>query len=205
VERHERIQQAYSTQNGEVVVVEVRMVLMLPGRVQVQLIHVCLLFSERWHLFTMCQFQDLVEAVDHVPVHIGAVALKRMLYDIIIPRWNRWTNNFPLHIDKIAMRDKLWVILKPSVPDRDVIAKHFFKPGKKGTQTFKSGKTVIHFHIPNEIYDALKKRDADVTVAERNASGSKPGRKFDAATIEPSMAADFTVGILLTCLQTIPF
>lgn len=39
--RHERIQQAYSTHNGEVVVVEVRMVIMLPGRVQVQLIHVC--------------------------------------------------------------------------------------------------------------------------------------------------------------------
>lgn len=40
-ERLERIQQAYSTHNAEVVVVEVRMVLMLPGRVQMQLIHVC--------------------------------------------------------------------------------------------------------------------------------------------------------------------
>ena len=39
--RHERIQQAYSTHNGEVVVVEVQMVLMPPGHVQVQLIHVC--------------------------------------------------------------------------------------------------------------------------------------------------------------------
>lgn len=39
-ERHERIQQAYSTHNGEVVVIEVRMVLMPPGRVQMQLIHV---------------------------------------------------------------------------------------------------------------------------------------------------------------------
>jgi hypothetical protein len=39
-ERQERIQQAYSTHNGEVVVVEVRMVLMPPGRVQIQLIHV---------------------------------------------------------------------------------------------------------------------------------------------------------------------
>jgi hypothetical protein len=40
-ERHERMQQAYSTHNAEVVVIEVRMVLMLPGRVQIQLIHVC--------------------------------------------------------------------------------------------------------------------------------------------------------------------
>ena len=42
-ERHERIQQAYSTHNGEVVVIEVRMVVMLTGRVQMQLIHVCFL------------------------------------------------------------------------------------------------------------------------------------------------------------------
>ena len=39
-ERHERMQQAYSTHNGEVIVIEVRMVLMPPGRVQMQLIHV---------------------------------------------------------------------------------------------------------------------------------------------------------------------
>ena len=39
--RHEWIQQAYSTYNGEVVVVEVRMVAMPPGRVQPHLIHVC--------------------------------------------------------------------------------------------------------------------------------------------------------------------
>jgi len=39
--RHERIQQAYATHNGEVVVIEVRMVLMPPGRVNTQLIHVC--------------------------------------------------------------------------------------------------------------------------------------------------------------------
>ena len=39
-ERHEQIQQAYSTHNGEVVVIEVRMVVMLPGRVQMQLVHV---------------------------------------------------------------------------------------------------------------------------------------------------------------------
>ena len=39
--RHERVQQAYSTHNAEVVVVEVRMVAMPPGRVQPHLIHVC--------------------------------------------------------------------------------------------------------------------------------------------------------------------
>ncbi|KAF8808594.1 hypothetical protein BYT27DRAFT_7222856 [Phlegmacium glaucopus] len=159
--RHERIQQAYSTHNAEVVVVEVRMVLMPPGRVQVQLIH------------------DIIEAVDHIPVHIGAAEWKRTLYDATIHRWKRWTNNFPLHIDEIIMRDKLWVILKPNIPDCDVIARHFFKAGKKGTQIFKSGKTIIHFHIPNEIYDAmLEKRDEDkIVAAKERAVAVDKGKK----------------------------
>ena len=102
------------------------------------------------------------------------------------------------------MHDKLWVTLEPSVPDFNVIARHFFKAGKKGTQTFKSGKTIVHFHIPNEIYDAmLKNRDANKWPVEKNAVGKKPaGRKVAvvrAKEIEPSMAADFTVGIL-SCL-----
>ena len=208
-ERHEQIQQAYSTYNGKVVVVEVRMVLMPPGPVQVQLIHICSTLLEVMASIYMCYFQDLVEAVDHIPVHIGAVALKRTLYNAVIPRWNRWTNNFPLHINEITMRDKLWVTLEPSVPDCDVIARHFFKAGKKGTQTFKSSKTIVHFHIPNEIYDAmLKNKDANEWPAEKNATGKKPaGRKVAAARvkeIEPSMAADFTVSIL-SCLQQIHY
>ena len=55
-ERHERIQQAYSTYNGEVVVVEVRMVLMPPGRVQVQLIHVCSTLLKVMASIYMCYF-----------------------------------------------------------------------------------------------------------------------------------------------------
>jgi hypothetical protein len=126
------------------------------------------------------------------------VALKKTLYNAVIPRWNRWTNNFPLHIDQITMRDKLWVILEPTVPDCDAIAKHFFKTGKKGTQTFKSGKAIIHFHIPNEIYDTvLEKKETDEL--EKNTGMKSAGRKVTvrAKDIEPSMAADFTVGILI--------
>ena len=104
------------------------------------------------------------------------------------------------------MQDKLCVILEPSVPDHDVIVRHFFKTRKKGTQTFKSSKTIIHFHVPDEIHDVmLEKRDAN---AERYAVGRKQaGRKITAVRveeIEPSMAADFMVGTL-TCLQTIHF
>jgi len=134
--------------------------------------------------------------------------LKKTLYDAIIPRWNNWTNYFPLHIDQILMRDKLWVILEPSVPDHDAIAKHFFKPGKKGTPTFKSGKTLIHFHVLNEIYDAmLEKRDSDELIAGKKAMVRKVAERNvvmrDKET-EQSIATDFTVGDS-TCLQTLSY
>ena len=40
--RQKHIQEAYSTNNGEVVVVEVRVVIKLPGRITTNLVHVCL-------------------------------------------------------------------------------------------------------------------------------------------------------------------
>ncbi len=66
------------------------------------------------------------------------------------------------------MWDKLWVILKPNVPDRDAITRNFFKAGKKGMQTFKGSKTLILFHVPNEIYaEMLEKREEDELMAEK--------------------------------------
>ena len=54
------------------------------------------------------------------------------------------------------MRDHNWVHLLPQKPDRDIIAKQFFKPGKKGSaMVFKSGKCIINLHVPNEIYESM--------------------------------------------------
>lgn len=115
-----------------------------------------------------------------------------MLYNALIPRWNAWTKSFPLAIDDIIMHDKNWVELTPNYPDRDVIFKHFLSSrGKKGP-TFKSGKTLIQFHVPNEIYATmLEKREAD-ELAELESEE----RETKAATIG-SMTADFTVGALI--------
>jgi hypothetical protein len=103
-------------------------------------------------------------------------------------------------MDQITMRDKLWVILNPTTPDCDAIAKHFFKTGRKGNQTFKSGKTIIHFHIPNETYDDMleKREPAKWPPENTERTQRKPaGRKVTARVkdVEPSMAADFTVSI----------
>jgi hypothetical protein len=126
--------------------------------------------------------------VDHIPVHIGAEALKRILYDAVIPKWNRWADNFPLRVDQIMMRDKLWVLLKPTAPDRNAIARHFFKRGKKGIQIFKTGKTVIYFHIPNEVYSSVieKKADDELGIEQRAVTNGE-------VEYIPSDVADFTV------------
>ncbi|KAM6490645.1 hypothetical protein JOM56_013988 [Amanita muscaria] len=138
--RNDRIQEAYATHNGEIVVVEARLVIRQPGKLRPDLVH----------------HQDMLEAVDHIPVHIGAEKLKKILYDTVIPRWNSWTKHYPLSLDSVMMRDHNWVHLLPQKPDRDIIAKQFFKPGKKGgAMVFKSGKCIINLHIPNEIYESM--------------------------------------------------
>jgi hypothetical protein len=63
------------------------------------------------------------------------------------------------------MRTKDWVEIQPVDPDRDVIAGQFFKAGKNGGTTFKTGRCLIQFHIPNKIYnrylDYAEKKDEE--------------------------------------------
>jgi hypothetical protein len=99
--------------------------------------------------------KDCTEAVDHIPVHIGALELKKILYEVVIPKWHEWTRNYPLRLDDVVMRNHNWVVLAPKNPDHDVIADTFFKRAKKGGSTFKGGKCVINLHVPNHIYDAM--------------------------------------------------
>jgi hypothetical protein len=62
----------------------------------------------------------------------GAVELKGLLYEHLLPVWNTYTEGFPLEINDIIMRTKEWVEIKPLNPDQDVIARQFFKSGKGG-------------------------------------------------------------------------
>jgi hypothetical protein len=97
-------------------------------------------------------FQDILQAIDNVPVHIGAVELKQLLYNEIIPLWNSFTEECPLAIEDIVMRSKEWVVIQPLNPDRDVISRPFFKSGRGGAVVFKAGRCIVLFHIPNNIY-----------------------------------------------------
>ena len=71
---------------------------------------------------------------------------------MISPQWETYTEGFPLSIDDIIMRTKDWVVIRPSNSDRDVISQPFFKVGKGGATTFKGGRCIVNFHIPNHVY-----------------------------------------------------
>ena len=97
--------------------------------------------------------QDVLQAVDSIPIHIGAVELKTILYNRILPLWSSYTEGFPLQMEDVIMRNKDWVEICPQDPDHDVIARPFFQQGKNGASIFKTGRCIINFHIPNAIYD----------------------------------------------------
>jgi hypothetical protein len=58
---------------------------------------------------------------------------------------------------------------------------------------------VIHFHVLNEIYEAmLDKKETDEQLPENTMDlERKPGKNVTVSVIEPSMAADFTVSMAL--------
>ena len=95
-------------------------------------------------------------------------------------------------MDSIIMRDKLWVELRPGNPDCDIIAKHFFRSGKNGAQIFKPNtKVVINFHLRNDTYDQMLSYKEGIQGREDTHEDD------EAEGGEPSVAANFTAGILL--------
>ena len=99
--------------------------------------------------------------------------------------------NFPLLIDDIIMHDKNLVELILRCPDHNIIYKHFLSgQGKKGL-SFKAGKTLIQFHVPNEIHAImLEKREADELVEFEDEDSERARHNV---TMERA-AVDFTVG-----------
>ncbi|KAG6818633.1 hypothetical protein H0H93_003300 [Arthromyces matolae] len=126
---------AYADEGGRVVVCQVRAVHMPVGKTKEKLIG------------------DVLETVENIPVHIGAVALKQILYDRFLPVWLTYSCGFAIKIDQIIMRRSNWAVIEPKSPDCDAIAQSFFPKNRKGEPTFKTGTCIINFHLPNRLYD----------------------------------------------------
>lgn len=98
----------------------------------------------------------MLQSINNIPAQIGAAELKKILFEGILPMWLKYTENFPLAIEHVVMRDKDWCEIHAKEPDRGVIAHNFYKPGKNGIPTFKTGRCLIQFHIPNNIYGEVQ-------------------------------------------------
>ena len=71
------------------------------------MVYVCVstLLRQLRILLIICgMHQDITETVGDIPVHIGAVHLKQILYEKVQPLWMKRTQNFPLPVDNIIMR-----------------------------------------------------------------------------------------------------
>ncbi|KAG6818300.1 hypothetical protein H0H93_006170, partial [Arthromyces matolae] len=126
--------QAYAKHEARVVVCEVRLARKPIGNVKT------------------VQVGDCIEAIDNVPLHIGAVELKTLLFDLILPTWLKFSGGFNIDITQVVMRNKDWVEIRPKNPDLDAISALFLKEGKNGELVFKSGRCLIYLHLPNDIY-----------------------------------------------------
>ena len=102
-------------------------------------------------------FQNLYEAVNNIPVHIGLSNLKHILYHALLPQFLEWTKGFPLSIEEFELRDKNWVKLVPRQPDIDVIADQFFEAkAKSKVKVFSAKKSAdLSLCVKNEKYQEI--------------------------------------------------
>ncbi|KAF7358149.1 hypothetical protein MVEN_00863000 [Mycena venus] len=137
VDKERRAKQAYAAHGGYTVTIEVRAVVLPVGKTTPKIIG------------------DVLECIDHVPAHIGAVALKTCCFNAIAPAWSAYSNGYPISCDSLILRDDKWVAITPRDPDVDAIAHRFYKPPKRGSNTmqFRSKKIVMNLHFLNKIYD----------------------------------------------------
>lgn len=108
--------------------------------------------------------QDIFEALSNIPVHIGAVDLKWVLYHALLPQYIKWSKGFPLQLEDCQIRNKLWVELVPKIPDVDAVADYFFiSKGKNKTKAFTPKQGVdLYLVITNEKYEAILQHISDI-------------------------------------------
>ena len=103
------------------------------------------------------------ETQGNIPVHIGVQQLKIIAFYTILPAFLKWSNNYPLTIEHIRMRDKKWVEFIPAEPDVDAVAEDFcvFKSskaaaGSDGKKVFRTGQANLMLEIESEKYQEIQ-------------------------------------------------
>ncbi|KAJ7016540.1 hypothetical protein C8F04DRAFT_1201967 [Mycena alexandri] len=133
-ERARRAQQAYSSHGGYATLVEARFCYMTEGNPK-------------------SKFIGLLEVIQDVPLHIGAVELKQLLFDKLLPKWHEFTAGRPLRLEDFALRDDKWLEMAPpmGLPDTDCISAKCFTSTKNGAPQFRPKKVVMLLQLKLEL------------------------------------------------------
>ena len=154
---------AYSNvANAEVIVVKVWMMMRVPNRKTAAPVSVHFFWYYEFKLFKSTQ--DIFEALQSIPVHIGAEQLKLVLYHALLPHYVKWSKGFPLPIEECQIRNKLWVELVPKHPDVDAVADYFFtSKGKNKAKAFTPKQGIdLFLVITHEKYEAILQHLSDM-------------------------------------------
>lgn len=120
-------------------------------------------------------FKNVSETQGNIPVHIGVQQLKTIAFYTILPAFLKWSNNYPLTIEHIRMRDKKWVEFIPAEPDVDAVAKDFYvfkskaAAGSGGKKVFRAGQANLMLEIECEKYQEI------LEYRERRTSDTEEG------------------------------
>ncbi|KAH9929041.1 uncharacterized protein BXZ73DRAFT_48310 [Epithele typhae] len=134
------------------------------GAVTIKMVMVTLEVGKSKHT----QVGNVLEALDHVPVDIGARPLKKLSFVTLFAPWKKWSRNYPYPgIDEFKIRFKTWGEITPLVPDINVLLKYTHSQTSSGKLKLKSAPAVdILLEVPLEVFRAASRHIAHLETQE---------------------------------------
>jgi hypothetical protein len=106
--------------------------------------------------------KGIVEAMQNVPAHIGAWELKQLAFEALAPRWEDYSQGFPIGIEDVILRNHHWAQL---TSETDAIYDQFLKEGKDGIPKFRAGKCIVYLDMPAKLFNLYKEWTKAKTVS----------------------------------------
>ena len=97
-----------SMATAELIIVKVQMVTLEPGKRNPTLISVSNVFFFITVYLAVWQpeFQNLYEAINNIPVHIGVLSLKHILYYVLLPQFLHWSKDSHFQLRNVSFMIK---------------------------------------------------------------------------------------------------
>ena len=149
---------AYNLDKGQSVIVKVKMMTHVPGRVKASIVSVSI-SSALSPEYSHNDEKNIADTIGSVPAHIGVADLKKICYVALHPRFLKWSKDYPLTINDVFLRHKNWLELIPprnGQNDVDAIWDKFLSKTKTG-QKFTPGTGLeLYLEIDHEVFERAR-------------------------------------------------